>query len=75
MRHLLAPETLRHAPIWEILVQPLARPIFLTAIQLVPSFRHVLLIHTAYLTSAVSYKCLKRILLHFKKGTFDPQLP
>jgi len=75
MRHLLAPETLLDTHLFGKLVQPLARPIFLTAIQLVPSFRHVLLIHTAYLTSAVSYKCLKRILLHFKKGTFDPQLP
>ena len=37
-----------------------------------PTIKHK---RVAYLTSVESYHCLKRILLHFKKGTVAPLLP
>ena len=36
---------------------------------------HPLLIYIAYFTAVVSNHCLKRICLHFKKGTLLPLLP
>ena len=53
----------------------LAGPIFLTIIQIAVSADHILLICVAYLISVVLYQCLRRILLHFRKGTFALSAP
>ena len=53
----------------------LAVPIFHTSIQIALSSNRILLVYIAHLISFVSYQCLKRVLLHFKKGTFAPPVP
>ena len=54
---------------------PLAGAIFYRIILIILSSKHILLTYLAYLIYFVSYQCLKRILLHFKKGTFAPPTP
>ena len=56
-------------------LHPLAGPMFHTAIQIALSFKHILLVYIPHVISFVSYQCLERVLLHFKKGAFTPLAP
>ena len=49
--------------------------LFLTILQIALSLNFILPIHSAYFVSVVSNHCVKRILLHFKKGFSVPLAP